>query len=77
MLSLDVFRNKCVENISVETLGKFTGGYDLTVYTTPAENPYLAPQTEFGDRMHYDYCFDTAGNRINDYRGGFYAIPID
>ncbi len=73
-MSLDDFRKSLKEEISTDALGKFTGGYDLTVNTSPDQNPNQPPGGNFSDRMHYDYCYDS-GVQFNDYRGGHYAIP--
>jgi hypothetical protein len=75
MLSFNEFRKNLKEEISVDVLGNFIGGYDLTVHTSPDNNPNQPIGGNFSDRMHYDYCYDTAGNQHNDYRGGHYALP--
>ena len=75
MMSLDDFRKSLKDEISTDALGKFTGGYDLTVNTSPEDNPFNEIHgTNFSDRMHYDYCMDTIGNQHNDYRGGHYGL---
>lgn len=74
MLSLKDFKANLTDEISTGDLGKFYGGADLTVQTTPEENPKQPKGGNFADRMHYDYCYDAQSNQHNDYRGGNYAL---
>jgi hypothetical protein len=74
MLSFNEFRKNLKEEISVDVLGNFIGGYDLTVHTSPTQNPYQPEGGNFSDRKHYNYCYDS-GVKFNDYMGGHYALP--
>ena len=74
MMSLDEFKKKLNDEITLNSLGKFSGGYDLTIHTSPEQNIHQPEGGNFSDRMHYDYCTDTIGNQHNDYRGGHYGL---